>query len=337
MNMRRILVLTAGLSVLLTACPNETKPTSDPTITALKASANPTTLNSASPSSDAQEEVPASGSILYGVLPNGELKWFGHIAALYGGFIGPNLWASNSNKTIGIGWNGFKQIFSGGEGVIYGVMPSGELKWYRNTGYRTGGGYNDAGGWDPKSGKTIGIGWNGFKQIFSTKQGVIYGVQPNGELKWYRNTGYLTGAGYNDAGGWDPKSGKTIGIGWSEFDQLFSGGNGVIYGVQANGDLKWYRNTGYLTGAGYNDAGGWDTRSGKTIGIGWGALKLLMATSGGVIYGVLPNGILNGELKWYRHTGYITGAGYNDPGGWDTRSGKTVGFNGNRFQDQFGF
>jgi hypothetical protein len=275
-----------------------------------------------------------SPAILYGVLPNGELKWYGHNANLIGGGLeSASSWASNSMKTIGIGWSEFKQIFSGGDGVIYGVLPNGELKWYRNTGYKTGAGYNDAGGWDPKSGKTIGIGWNGFEQIFSTGKGVIYGIQANGELKWYRNTGYLTGAGYNDAGGWDSKSTKTIGIGWGEFTQIFSGGDGVIYGVLPSGDLKWYRNTGYLTGAGYNDAGGWDPKSGKTIGIGWGELAHLTATAKGVIYGVHPNG----DLKWYRNTGYLTGAGYNDAGGWDPKSGKTVGVVWDGFQDLFGF
>jgi len=225
-----------------------------------------------SPSSHAQEKVPAS--ILYGILPNGELKWYGHNAALSGGGLErAGSWAVNSMKTIGIGWSEFKQVFSGGDGVVYGVLPSGELKWYRNTGYATARGYNDAGGWDPRSGKTIGIGWNSFKQIFSTGKGVIYGVQPNGELKWYRNTGYLTGAGYNDAGGWDSRSGKTIGIGWSEFEQIFSSVKGIIYGVEANGDLKWYRNTGYMTGAGYNDAGGWDAKSGKTVGVGWNSFQ----------------------------------------------------------------
>ena len=225
-----------------------------------------------SPSSHAQEKAPAS--ILYGILSDGQLKWYGHNAALTGGGLeSVGSWASKSMKTIGIGWGEFQQIFAGGDGVVYGVQPNGELKWYRNTGYRTGGGYNDPGGWDPKGGKTIGIGWGEFKQIFSTGKGIIYGVAASGELKWYRNTGYLTGAGYNDAGGWDAKSGKTIGIGWSELEHLTATANGVIYGVAANGDLKWYRNTGYLTGAGYNDSGGWDAKGGKTVGVGWNSFQ----------------------------------------------------------------
>jgi len=174
-----------------------------------------------SPSSHAQEKVPAS--ILYGILPDGQLKWYGHNAALTGGGLErAGSWSSSSMKTIGIGWSEFKQIFSGGEGVVYGVLPNGELKWYRNTGYATARGYNDAGGWDPKSGKTIGIGWSELEHLTATSNGVIYGVQANGDLKWYRNTGYLTGAGLNDAGGWwDAKSGKTVGVGWNSFQDLF--------------------------------------------------------------------------------------------------------------------
>jgi len=51
MKLPQMLALIVGLSVLLTACPDQTKPSPDPTITALEASANPTTLNSAATSS----------------------------------------------------------------------------------------------------------------------------------------------------------------------------------------------------------------------------------------------------------------------------------------------
>ena len=33
----------------------------------------------------------------------------------------------------------------------------------------------------------MGTGWNGFAQLFSTGNGVIYGLAPDGKLSYYRH------------------------------------------------------------------------------------------------------------------------------------------------------
>ena len=79
--------------------------------------------------------------------------------------------------------------------------------------------------------------------IFSGGNGVIYGVQNDGTLYWYRHKGWLKGEN-----NWVSLNGKKIGDGWI-FDQIFSGSDGLIYGVHNDGTLHWYRHKGWLSGA----------------------------------------------------------------------------------------
>ncbi|ULH15009.1 hypothetical protein MF271_13720 [Deinococcus sp. KNUC1210] len=282
----------------------------------------------------AQAQSAPRPAIIYGILPGGDLNWYRHNANLTGGGLqDAGSWNASSGKTVGIGWNGMKEVFPGDNGVIYAITPNGDLKWYKHTANLTGGGLQDAGSWNASSGKTVGIGWNEFVKVFSGGNGVIYGILPNGDLKWYRHTAYLTGGGLQDAGSWNPTSGKTVGIGWNGFKDVFSGGNGIIYGILPNGDLKWYRHAAYLTGGGLQDAGSWNPTSGKTVGVGWNGFNQVFSTGKGIMYGILPNG----DLKWYRHTAYLTGGGLQDAGSWNPTSGKTVGVGWNSFLTVFGF
>lgn len=280
----------------------------------------------------AQAQAAIQPTTLYSISPDGSLKWYRHDGALTGGGLyDAGAWAPNGGKEIGIGWNTFKQVFAAPGGVIYGVMPNGDLKWYKHLAYRTGGGLNDAGSWDPKGGKVIGTGWNGFKQLFATSDGIIYGIKPDGSLRWYKHDGQQTGNGLYDPTGWDPRGGKEIGTGWNIFKQVFAAPGGIIYGVMPNGDLKWYKHLAYRTGGGLNDAGSWDPKGGKVIGTGWNFAHLI-AGQGGIIYGVKPDG----SLRWYKHDGQRTGNGLYDPTGWDPKGGKEIGTGWN-FPQIFGF
>jgi hypothetical protein len=120
---------------------------------------------------------------------------------------------------------------------IYGVAQNGDLLWYS---YNGNGENNRSGsiGWAANSGNAIGNGWEGFRRIFACG-GVIFGVQPNGDLLWYS----YVGNGESDRSGstgWSPNSGNPIGNGWQNFGALFggsddSGGFGqVIFAVAQN-------------------------------------------------------------------------------------------------------
>lgn len=88
----------------------------------------------------------------------GHLLWYQHDGRGDGSFT----WGPDSGNQVGSGWRGFKQVFAGGDGVIYAIQNNGDLLWYRHDG--RGNGSNT---WTEGSGKkVVGSGWN-FLHVFS--------------------------------------------------------------------------------------------------------------------------------------------------------------------------
>jgi hypothetical protein len=193
---------------------------------------------------------------------------------------------------ISQGWQSFKFLFSGGDGIIYAVLPTGELLFYQDI-LRNGTNSPDgSSGWHANSGKQIGYGWQNFKFIFSGGNGVIYAVKPTGELLFYKDIARDGLNAPDGSTGWQP-NGSQIGTGWHGFIFLISGENGVIYGVLPNGDLLWYQ---YLGTGEFN----WHPNSGRNpIGNGWNNFRFLLSGGNRIIYGVHPTG----EVRWYRYLG----------------------------------
>jgi hypothetical protein len=135
---------------------------------------------------------------------------------------GSSGWDPNSGTQIGSGWDEFKYLFYGGEGIIYAVKPTGELLWYQDLKRDGTNGPNGQTGWAPGSGNQIGVGWDGFDHVFSGDDGVIYAIKPTGELLWYQDVNRNGTNGPRGEAGWDPKSGNQIGFGW-RFGLVFGG------------------------------------------------------------------------------------------------------------------
>lgn len=268
---------------------------------------------------------------LYGVEANGDLRWYRYDGAGRNGE-NPTDWAANSRNTIGNGWAGFKFFCGGGDGILFGVEPDGDLRWYR---YTAGDGIEDRAGsrgWDANSQNVIGNGWQGFVSLVCTPKAgrtsndpasTLYGVEPNGNLRWYR----YVGDGKEDRSGntgWAPNSGNTIGNGWHNF-KILTAASSVLLGVEQNGDLRWYR----YTGDGTNDPSGgtgWHANSRNIIGRGWDRFTRIVGGPddhggfGVALYAVEPNG----DLYWYKYLGN----GEHDPSGatgWHPRSGTKIG------------
>lgn len=95
----------------------------------------------------------------------------------------------------------------------------------------------------------------------------LYGVGPDGLLRWFR----YEGDGRDDTS-WHANSGNPIGNGWQGFRALFGGvredGADVLFGVAQNGDLLWYSYAGDGS-ADASGATGWHANSGNPIGNGW--------------------------------------------------------------------
>ncbi len=148
--------------------------------------------------------------------------------------------------------------------------------------------------------------------------GVIYGIEADGDLLWYRHEGRGDGTPRWANGG----SGLKVGNGW-QFDHVFQGGDGVIYAIEDDGDLLWYRHEGESDGTVRWAHGG----SGRKVGNGW-RFDHVFSGGGGVIYAVAPD---TKDLLWYRHEGRSDGTAR-----WANRGrGRKVG-NGWNFEHVFG-
>jgi Tachylectin len=168
---------------------------------------------------------------------------------------------------------------------LYATTGPGELTWRQHRNPMTGAG---------PLGSTIT-----FRSDFATRyrtviaaigQAVFYAMTPDGDLYWLRHLGYRDGS--------DRWLGPTkVGNGWTTFDKLIAGENGVIYGRMPDGQLRWYRHLGYLDGS-------MSWANPQTVGSGWQGFIDIFAGSAGTLYGILPNG----DLMWHRHLGHETGA-----------------------------
>lgn len=140
--------------------------------------------------------------------------------------------------------------------------------------------------------KRVGNGWQNFKEIIPGGLSSLYGLTPEGVLKWYRHDGFLDGS-FNWKGPLD------VGSGWNAFSKIIAAGDGVLYGIGADGSLRWYRHNDVA------DASLPPKWSGpNVVGSGWGGFVHVFAGGEGVIYAVDPQG----QLFWYRHKGYLSGA-----------------------------
>ena len=96
-------------------------------------------------------------------------------------------------------------------GLIYAVMPNGDLNWYRHDG-RGDGSFQ----WAYDTGRKVGNGWN-VQHVFSGGDGIVYAVMPNGDLNWYRHDGRGDGSFQ-----WAYDTGRKVGNGWN-VQHVFSG------------------------------------------------------------------------------------------------------------------
>ena len=70
---------------------------------------------------------------IYAITGDGSLLWYRD--DLKDGTNGPDAergWAPASGSQIGFGWDQFADVVAGGNGVIYAILESGELLWYRD-------------------------------------------------------------------------------------------------------------------------------------------------------------------------------------------------------------
>ncbi|MFY9983233.1 MAG: N,N-dimethylformamidase beta subunit family domain-containing protein [Chthoniobacterales bacterium] len=205
---------------------------------------------------------------------------------------GTGIWAfGGAPKTIGSGWNGYRQIICGDQGVIYAIDGAGRLLYYRDAAR------NGTEAWAAGSGQVIGSGgWDTYARVFSGGDGILYAIATNGDLFYYRDLARNGTPSWSFGG-----APQKIGNGWTTIRDVAYGGNGIIYAVGYDGGLYWYQDLAR------NGTASWaKTGAGERIGWGWNSFARILSGQDGVLYGVTPDGFLmfyrdlaqDGTVNW---------------------------------------
>ena len=195
---------------------------------------------------------------------------------------------AGSPQQIGQGWQTITQIICGDEGVIYAIEtdwqdPSGaqnaQLLYYRDLAQ------NGTGVWAFGGvGQVIGSGgWQNYIRVFSGGGGILYAIDTNGDLYFYRDL--------NRDGSPITAGGAKIGQGWNAVRDVAYGGDGIIYAVTQDGRLLWYRDLARDGTAQWANGG-----EGMQIGDGWLGIARLLSGQDGVLYGITTDG----RMLFYR-------------------------------------
>jgi hypothetical protein len=165
------------------------------------------------------------------------------------------------------------------------VTVSGDLLWYRHDGWQDG--------TEAMVGRNIvgHGGWQQYKSVFASSDGVLYAISTDGNLYWYRHDGWKNGT--------EAMAGRNIvgHGGWQQYKSVFASSDGVLYAISTDGNLYWYRHDGWQDGT--------EAMAGRNIvgHGGWQQYKSVFASSDGILYGITSNG----DLHWYRHNGWQDG------------------------------
>ncbi len=124
----------------------------------------------------------------------------------------------------------------------------------------------------------VGNGWQVYKTVFASSDGIVYGIDAAGDLYWYQHNNWKTGV--SDKGGWTGRN--KVGNGWQVYKTVFASSDGIVYGIDAAGDLYWYQHNNWKTGV--SGKGGWTGRN--KVGNGWQVYKTVLASSDGIVYGI---------------------------------------------------
>lgn len=196
----------------------------------------------------------------YAVTPDGRLWWYRDRSADGSGDV-------TGGRVVGEeGWNTFRSVFGGGDGVIYAVSLEGDLVWYRDH-HRDGTG-------DVTDGRVIGHGgWDGFKRVLGGSGGVIYTVSDNGDLGMASDeerdgTGNVVVPRLLSSGP------------WASYSVVFAGDDGIVYAITPAGELVWHHNG--------------DADRGLVVGHGWDGVRAACSGGDGTIYATTEGG----DLVW---------------------------------------
>jgi N,N-dimethylformamidase beta subunit-like protein/tachylectin len=131
-----------------------------------------------------------------------------------------------------------------------------------------------------------------FIQLVPGGNGIIYAIQADGALLWYRHAGWQTGA-VSWANGGQP---RTIGSGWNKFTTVLANSDGQIFGFMADGTCHWYK---YVVSDLSTGAGSWASPpGGSLIGSGFDGFPRIIGGWNGEFF-CIDNA---GGMYWFQYT-----------------------------------
>lgn len=142
-----------------------------------------------------------------------------------------------------------------------------------------------------------------FVRIVAAGRGVIYAIQADGSLRWYRHAGWTTG-GTN----WSNGVGREIGTDWHTFRVVLAGAEGQLYTVSGDGSVRWWCYD-LADPDGGDGAGTWRNGSGSVVHDGFDDYPRVFGGYDDVLYGIRADGTL-----WWHH--YEAGDGTDGPDAW---------------------
>jgi N,N-dimethylformamidase beta subunit-like, C-terminal/Tachylectin len=149
-----------------------------------------------------------------------------------------------------------------------------------------------------------------FVRLVPGGDGVLYGLQANGQLVWLRHTGWRDGARTwaNDG------TARVIGEGWLKYRWVLAAADGQLFGIDGAGNVSWHR---YLVSDERTGAGSWAPRSGSIIAQRLGEYRHFFGGWNGVIYARAPHS----DLVRFQ---YLAGDGSRGAAAWVDRAAPTV-------------
>lgn len=182
---------------------------------------------------------------------------------------------------------------------LYVVEPTGQLRRFD---CKLGTSLTEEVGWE-SSGAEIGTGWHGFRTVLAGHWDVLYAIQSDDSILWYRHDGTI-----NNSSNWStPKVvgqrprilglydeqyiAGSYGTMYQSAKTNFGGGPGPTDSLRVRTQLSLRRHNGV-------EHGGGEFTEPIMLSADWGAYENVFGGGNGVIYGIDATG----RLFWHKHT-----------------------------------
>ncbi|GES01582.1 hypothetical protein Acor_36460 [Acrocarpospora corrugata] len=236
---------------------------------------------------DQRKIVYTGNGTIFAVDRDGTLRRFQHT-----GFEkGEKRWGSPPGRAAGEGWQRFVWLIAGNPGTLYAVDFEGRMFLFDHLSDEM----------DADDGVLVKTGIPAFKS-FTGAYDVFYGLREDGGICWYRHLGAGTWAANGDC--------TLVKRGMRGYDRLVATGQGVLFAIDAKGELHWFRHLNSALGGSNWEGDGYGVNS-----QGWAA-DLAVTSLDGIVYAVDSRY----ALKWFRYdlpqvykkglTGWHNGGGF---------------------------